>query len=196
MRAKRLVQALGIVATAVLLEASSTRAQSTTAPTAPTAPHDGQHDFDWMIGSWKASLKRLVKPLSGSKEWVEFEGTQTTVSLWGGRGVMDEFVVNSPSGKVEGLTIRLYDPTARQWYIYWANALRGRMDMPPTVGRFQDGRGEFYDQELFDGKMIFVRYVWSAITPTSAHFEQSFSEDGGKTWEVNWISDIHRSLSR
>jgi len=30
--------------------------------------------------------------------------------------------------------------------------------------------------------------VWSGITPTSAHFEQSFSDDGGKTWEPNWIT--------
>ena len=158
------------------------------------AKHEGQHDFDWMIGTWKADLKRLLKPLSGSTTWVEFEGTQITRSLWGGRGVMDEFSVNSPATNthIDGLTIRLYNPESRQWTIYWANAKKGNLDWPPVTGEFKDGRGEFYDQEVFEGRAIFVRYVWSDIKPDSAHFEQSFSADGGKTWEPNWISNIYR----
>ncbi len=158
------------------------------------ALRDGQHDFDPLVGNWKATLKRLVHPLSGSHEWVEFEGTQITKSIWGGRATMDEFSVHSPAAHidVEGLTVRLYNPAAHQWNIYWANATKGTFDWPPTVGRFQNGRGEFYDQESFEGKSIIVRYVWSDITANSAHFEQSFSEDGGKTWEANWISDITR----
>ena len=166
-------------------------------PPGPAAgsARDGSHDFDPLVGNWKATLKRLVHPLSGSHEWVEFEGTQITRSIWGGRATMDEFSVHSPAAHVdvEGLTVRLYNPVAHQWNIYWANATRGVFDMPPTVGRWHNGRGEFYDQETFEGKAIIVRYVWSDVTPTSAHFEQSFSEDGGKTWEANWISDITRA---
>lgn len=147
-----------------------------------------------MVGTWKATLKRLEKPLTGSTTWVEFEGTQTTRLIWGGRGVMDEFSVRDPktNAPVEGLTVRLYNPKSRQWSIYWANATSGSFSLPATVGRYTNGRGEFYDHEEYQGRMIFVRYVWSDITPTSAHFEQSFSEDGGKTWEPNWISDITR----
>ncbi len=52
--------------------------------------------------------------------------------------------------------------------------------------------GTLVYQELYQGKAIFVRLVWSGITPNSAHSEQSFSEDGGKTWEVNWITDQTR----
>lgn len=161
---------------------------------AVAAAQDGQHDFDWMIGSWKATLKRLEKPLTGSTTWVEFEGTQVTKHLWGGRAVMDEFSVNNPTTKtrVDGLTVRLYNPKSRQWSIYWANANNGAFSLPATVGGFKNGRGEFYDHEDYQGRMILVRYVWSDITPTSAHFEQAFSVDGGQTWEVNWISDIKR----
>jgi hypothetical protein len=61
------------------------------------------------------------------------------------------------------------------------------------VGHFNaDGVGEFYDQELWNGRAIYVRFIWSRITANSAHFEQSFSEDGGRTWEVNWITDQTR----
>jgi len=158
------------------------------------ATHDGKNDFDWMVGTWKVKLSRLTKPLTGSTTWVEYEGTQVTRKIWDGRAVMDEFVAESATAKVrvDGLTIRLYNPESRQWSIYWANAKNGVLGLPPTVGGFKNGRGEFYDEEEFDGKQITVRYIWSDITPTSARFEQAFSTDGGKTWEPNWISTISR----
>ena len=37
-------------------------------------------------------------------------------------------------------------------------------------------------------KPILVRFVSSQANSNSPHFEQSFSEDGGKTWKVNWIT--------
>jgi hypothetical protein len=161
----------------------------------PTATRDGSKDFDWMVGSWKADLKRLVNPLTGAPpEWVEYEGTQTTTRILNGKAVMDEFIVDSPAAKakVEALTIRLYNPANQTWSIYWANAKNGEMSLPATVGRWTNGRGEFYDHEQLNGRWILVRYVWSDVTPVSAHFEQAFSVDGGKTWEVNWISNITR----
>ena len=184
---------MSLVTAAVLL-ASQPTLVSADAASVPAAKHDGQHDFDWMVGNWKADLKRLVKPLSGSTTWVEFEGTQITRSIWGGRGVTDEFSVDSPATNthIDGFTLRLYNPESRQWTIYWANAKKGPLDWPAMTGEFKDGRGEFYDQEMFEGRAIFVRYVWSDIKPDSAHFEQSFSADGGKTWEPNWISNIYR----
>ena len=92
------------------------------------------------------------------------------------------------------MTLRLYDPASQQWRIYWASSKRGIVD-PPVVGRFANGRGEFFGMDELDGRAILVRYVWSNITPNSAHFEQSFSPDGGKTWEVNWISDVTREVA-
>jgi hypothetical protein len=176
------------------LAPAQTAATPASAPSAVAATRDGQHDFDWMIGSWKVQLRRLTHPLSGSTTWVEYEGTQTTRKLFDSRANVDEFVVDSPATKahLEGLTVRLYDPESRQWSIYWANMNTGALAMPPTVGRFTDGRGEFFDREEFEGKPIVVRYVWSDVTPTSARFEQAFSADDGKTWEPNWICTITR----
>jgi len=183
-----------IATTAALLVAAAWTTGGSPAGPPGASVRDGRHDFDPIVGTWKATLKRLVHPLSGSKEWVEFEGTQVTRSIWEGRGTMDEFHVHDPKTgtDVDGLTVRLYNPNTGQWSIYWANAKKGVFENPPTVGRWENGRGEFYDQEEFDGRSIIVRYVWSDVTPTSAHFEQSFSPDGGKTWEPNWISTITR----
>ena len=54
--------------------------------------------------------------------------------------------------------------------------------------RIQNGRGEFFDQEDFNGRPVLVRFIISDIKPESCKFEQSFSTDGGKTWEANWIA--------
>jgi hypothetical protein len=157
-----------------------------------TAPlgHDGQHDFDFLIGSWKMHLKRLIHPLTGSTTWVEFDGTARAWKIHGGRANMDEVSLEGPTGKVEGLTLRMYSPQSRQWSLYWGRIKDGNLGQPaiPTVGSFKDGRGEFFDYEPIDGRWIFVRYAWFDITPNSARFEQSFSADGGKAWEANWIT--------
>src|SRR5271170_1743539 len=165
-------------------EATKTEAQQTI--------RDGQHDFDFYFGTWKQHLKRLVHPLTGSTTWAEFDGTVVARAIWDGRANFDEFAADSPSGHIEGLTLRLYNPQAHQWNLYWANPKDGTFSGPPQVGEFKNGIGEFYCQDTYNGRMILIRYLWSAITPNSAHFEQSFSTDGGKTWEVNWITDQTR----
>ena len=164
----------------------------TAATAAPTTPHDGQRDFDFEAGTWKIHLKRLVKPLSGSNSWVEFDGTSVTRKVWDGRADLEEFETDGPSGHIEGLTLRLYNPATHQWSLYWSNGKNGTLSLPPNVGEFKNGRGEFYCQDTYDGRIVLVRYVWSDITASSAHFEQSYSDDGGKTWEANWITDQTR----
>jgi hypothetical protein len=157
----------------------------------PAEAHDGQHDFDFEIGTFKIHLKRLLHPLTGSTEWTEFDGTTVTRKVWNGKANLEQFETTGSAGHIEGMTLRLYNPESHQWSIYWATSKTGTLGIP-TIGEFKNGVGEFYDQEPINGRMILLRFIWSRITPTSAHFEQSFSEDGGKTWEVNWITDQTR----
>jgi hypothetical protein len=159
---------------------------------ARAAEHDGQHDFDFEFGSWKAHLRRLLHPLSGSNTWVEYEGVSVVRKLWDGNANLGEFEVSSTSGHIEGLSLRLYNPGSHQWSIYWANRKDGSLGTPPMVGQFKNGRGEFFDQEFFNGSSVFVRFIFSHITKTSFRLEQSFSADGGKTWEPNWIATFIR----
>jgi hypothetical protein len=151
------------------------------------ARRDGQHDFDFEIGTWKTHLSRRLNPLTGADRWVEYEGTTVVREVWGGRANLVELDVEGPAGRIEALSLRLYDPESRQWSLNFANSRGGTMS-PPTIGEFRNGRGEFYSQETLDGRAILVRFVISDITPASCRFEQAFSDDGGKTWEVNWIA--------
>ena len=145
------------------------------------------HDFDFEIGLWKTHISRLVHPLSGSTAWVEHDGTSVVRKIWNGKANLLELEVTGPSGQIEALSLRLYNPIARQWSLNFSNSSVGLLGQP-TVGEFRSGRGEFYDQESFDGRATLVRFVISDIRTDSCHFEQSFSTDGGKTWEVNWIA--------
>ncbi len=167
---------------------SQTFAQSTAAPSRkPDAVRDGQHDFDFEIGKWHTHLWRLEHPLSHSNSWVEYWGTTEVRKVWNGRANLVELDVKGPAGHIEALSLRLYNPQSHQWGLNFASSAAGSMS-PPTIGAFKDGRGEFYDQETFNGRAILVRFVISDIKPDSCRFEQAFSEDGGKTWEVNWIA--------
>jgi hypothetical protein len=168
----------------ILQPVQETSAQQTAAAT----QRDGSHDFDFEIGTWKTHLSRLDHPLTGSHTWIQYEGTSVVRKIWNGRANMVELEVDGPTGHVEGLNLHLYNPQSHQWSLNFANAKVGALSMPPTVGEFKNGRGEFYDQEEFNGRMILVRNIWMDITANSCRFEQSFSDDGGKTWEPNWIA--------
>lgn len=150
-------------------------------------PRDGQHDFDFEIGTWRTHLKRLAHPLSGSSEWLEYEGVTTVRKVWNGRANLVELTADGPDGHFEGLNLRLYNPRSRQWSLNFANSSSGTLGQP-TIGGFVDGRGEFYDQEDFDGRAIFVRFVITPLDADTIRFEQAFSDDGGKTWETNWVA--------
>jgi hypothetical protein len=160
---------------------------SPTSPPSTLERRDGQHDFDFEIGTWKTHLSRLLHPLTGSTSWVEYEGTTSVRKVWNGRANLVELEANGPAGHIQALSLRLYNPQSRQWSLNFSNSRGGTLS-PPSIGEFKHGRGEFFAQESLDGRAILVRFVISVVTPDSCRFEQSFSDDGGKTWEANWIA--------
>lgn len=153
--------------------------------------HDGQRDFDFNFGTWKTHVSRLLHPLTGSTAWSEYEGISVVRKVWNGRANLLELEADGPAGHIEGLGLRLFNPQSRQWSLNWASSNDGTMNQP-MIGEFKNGRGEFFDQEPFNGRAIFVRNSFSDTTLDSFRFEQAFSDDGGKTWETNWIMTFTR----
>lgn len=172
--------------------ASAISAESPLPAAAPPAS-DGQHDFDFAVGTWKTHVRRLLKPLSGTTEWVEGAGSVSTRKVWGGRAQLEELTMDTGDLHLEGLALRLYNPKTHQWRLHWASAKKGMLSDAPAFGSFKNNRGEFYDEEVINGKSVFVREIFSNITPNSHRFEQAFSDDIGKTWEPNLIVDLTRT---
>lgn len=188
----------GLCAISLLLFGSGYALAQADAPHAASTPSDaqqpvavqrtdGQRDFDPEIGTWKTHVKRLIHPLSGSTTWADYDGTTVVRNVWGGKGNLAELEADGPAGHLELLSLRLYNPEAHQWSLNGASSKGGTFGVP-TIGEFRHGRGEFIDQETFDGRAILVRFYISEVTPDLFRFEQAFSDDGGKTWEANWIA--------
>ena len=186
----------GLIGMPLVFLTARVRAQNGTVSTQQgvSGKRDGQHDFDTLVGTWKFHLKRLNRRLAGSTEWVEFDGTTVCRKVLDGRAEVEEMNVESADKHthIRGMALRLYNPEAHQWSIYWVNGADGVMEQNPMVGEFNNGRGEFYNQQVYEGRAIYVRFIWSGIDTNSPHFEQAFSGDGGKTWETNWITDQTR----
>ena len=149
-------------------------------------------DFDFLVGRWRVHHRRLKERLVGNHDWVEFEGTCVMQKILGGAGNMDENVLDFPGDAYCAVTLRTYDAAKRQWSIWWIDGRNpGHLD-PPVVGGFKDGAGTFYTDDTLRGKLIRVRFLWTNLT-TRPHWEQAFSEDGGKTWETNWTMEFVKS---
>jgi hypothetical protein len=175
---------------------SMTSAQSTHdgAKPAKDANLIGLHDFDFLVGQWRVHHRQLKDRLADSHEWTEFEGSLITRRLMDGWANVGDNVFKMPGGEVRGVSLRSYDPKTGQWSVWWLDGRDPSANLgAPIKGRFENGVGTFYSEEMLRGKPIRVRVTWSRITSTSARWEQAFSADGGKRWETNWSSDFARS---
>ena len=165
----------------------ATSGTSKASPQEKPKARNGQHDFDFEIGTWRTHLRRRLRPLSGSNTWVEYDGTTVVRKVWNGRANLVELEVDGPAGHIQGLSLRLYNPESRQWSLNFSNSTLGTLS-EPVFGEFRDGRGEFFGRDSLNGRMILVRFVISCSNPNLCRFEQAFSDDAAKTWEVNWIA--------
>ena len=151
---------------------------------------DGRADFDFLHGEWTVRNQRLKERLTGCTEWEEFGATCQARAILGGLGNIDEFTMDRASGRVQAITVRLFNPASGEWSIYWS-AGSGWFDVP-MVGSFDGPRGVFYAQEPFEGRHIFSRFIWTVRAASSCRWEQAYSADGGATWETNWTMDFTR----
>lgn len=155
--------------------------------------NDGRHDFDFFHGTWKFHNRKLEERLAGSDTWLEFDGYLACKEILGGLGNIDDGILETDAELIHCLTLRLFNPQTREWSLYWSDSRHGVL-VPPMIGKFENGRGEFFAHETHKDQYIFSRFIWSNITETSCHWEQAFSADGGKSWETNWTMDFIRQV--
>jgi len=158
-----------------------------------SAASGGAGDFDFFIGTWRVSHRRLRARLAGSQTWDEFAGTATAWKMLGGFGDIDDHVLEFPGGPYRAVSLRSYDAAQRQWSIWWLDSRHpGQLD-PPVRGAFADGVGTFYADDVFEDRAIRVRFLWTGTASAAPHWEQAFSADDSKTWETNWEMDFARA---
>jgi hypothetical protein len=162
------------------------------------AQDDGRHDFDFFFGAWHVANRKRVNPLvEGDDEWIEFDAQCEAHPIVGGLGNIDTYRAPEFPDRpgFEGFTLRLFEPKSGLWRIWWASSLGTGLLDEPVVGRFEDGVGTFECDDILDGVHVRVRYEWRNPDPDSAHWQQSFSFDGRRTWDTNWVMESTRIAS-
>ena len=179
---------------AILATSASARASQDTPEAVQTANLSGLHDFDFLHGDWKTHHRRLKERFVGGSDWLEFDGTFSHRPLMNGWANTGDNVFDMPGGAYRGVSLRAYEPKTAQWLVWWLDGRNPADDVgPPTKGHFENGVGRFYSDDALRGKPIRVRVTWTRPTPTTARWEQAFSADGGKTWEIDWVTDFRRA---
>jgi hypothetical protein len=190
---EKAVSTVGLVTllfTILLLMSAVTEARAQE-PAGAVSPEDGRHDFDFLFGRWRVHNRRLVARLQGSTEWKEFEATNEARGLPTGLGNEDVFRSEHLPGFV-GMSFRFFDPQSKTWAIHWVDNRVGVLE-PPVIGSFSGDVGIFKGPDVFRGRPITVRFIWSGVTTARPRWEQAFSPDGGQTWETNWVMEFTRA---
>jgi hypothetical protein len=156
-------------------------------------PTGSSADFDFEIGSWTVRHRRLKERLVGCTEWEEFAGTSETRTVLGGNGNVEDNLLEFPEGAYRAIAVRSYDPLSRSWAIWWLSTRHPHALDIPVVGRFENGVGSFYADDIMDGVPVRVRFLWLRTDTPSPRWEQAMSKDGGKDWETNWTMDFTRA---
>lgn len=195
---RNLLENVAIPLILVLISWQSPPAFSQTADATGKRPvevqtRDGSHDFDFNTGVWHTHIRRVLDPFSPSSDAFEMDGTVTIRPALGGRAKLEEIEADGPKGHWEGMSLFLYNPQSHQWSQTFLNSKTAVLS-GGLVGEFHDGRGELYEHDTFGDKSIFVRGVWSEITPSSHRYTESYSNDGGKTWVI--ALDAHKTLEK
>ena len=153
-------------------------------------------DFDFVHGSWNTRNRRRRDPLDAtSTEWDEFASTGIHTPLPAGAGNLETYATTEfPGlGRFDGLALRLYEPVADEWRIWWSSSATPGLLDPPLVGRFDGSRGEFFSRDVVRGVEVGVRFSWLDLGPATARWEQAIRRDDGADWDTNWVMEMSRT---
>jgi hypothetical protein len=151
---------------------------------ADTTGHE--KDWLWLQGNWDVHHERLRDRLVGSTTWDEFGGRTSMWLTLGGLGTIDDCLLYLPAGSYRAIAPRAFDPATGQWNIWWLDGrMAGKLD-PPVRGVFAGSEGEFRGADVHKGTPVTVRFRWHETNGKRPWWDQSFSTDGGRSWEINW----------
>jgi hypothetical protein len=150
-----------------------------------------RHDFDFLNGTWHIDNRR--RDADGG--WQEFPATGAVAMHVEGLVQFDRYVAPAFPGRghVEAVTVRAYDEASGEWSIVWLSNY-APPDLRPVVGAWDGDKGVFA-QTIEDehGQPLGLRFDWERMGADRAHWGQSFSRDGGATWELDWTMDFTRT---
>ncbi|MGK5021148.1 DUF1579 domain-containing protein [Janthinobacterium sp. LB2P10] len=119
-------------------------------------------NFDFIIGDWLVTHRRLNSRFTNCKQWTEFDGLSSTVKTLGGFGNLEDNVLYFPEGSFRALALRSFCVKSGAWSIWWLDARNPTTLDVPVVGKFSNHIGVFFADDLLDGQAIKVRFTCTA----------------------------------
>lgn len=160
----------------------------TAVPRLKSFPYKTENDgseFDFLASRlWKVKAHKRVGRFQNSEKWEDFEGIEDSRGLPGNRGMVEHLTFPKARPGFELVIVRLFDPGTKTWAIYDAHNPHKKVEAP-MFGSFHGGLGIFIGYDRIDGVDVVVRYIWTQ-DPVHPRFQQEFSNDGGKSWEIDW----------
>lgn len=150
-------------------------------------------DFDFQIGDWAVTHRRLRTRLAGANDWETFPGASSMRTILGGAGNVEDNLIHIPSGAYRASAIRTFDAASGLWAIWWLDMRQPHMLDVPVKGRFENGAGAFFADDVFEGRPIRIRFLWLDTASGAPRWEQAFSADNGASWETNWTMQFVRA---
>lgn len=157
-----------------------------------TDSNDGRRDFDFLAGRWQVKHERRASWLKNDENWFSFDGETTVWPILGGRANVDDNLIHAPKGTYRASTLRSFDPSDRKWSIWWLDERWPQTVGVPVRGGFEGGIGTFFCDDSWEEQPIKIRFIWT-VGAAAPRWEQSFSADGGDSWEKNWVMTFNRA---
>ena len=155
------------------VSALATQSSQTTPPNPCAAVQQGQ--FNFWVGDWD-----LTWP--GKNAGETGHGTNSIKRIMDGCVVQENF--SGQAAHLRGTSVSTFDTNAGKWKQTWVDNEGGYLDF---VGEFKDGQMILQREATGPGGAKFLqRMVWKNITANEFDWSWESSQDGGKTWQVNW----------
>lgn len=129
--------------------------------------------FDFWLGKWKANWV--------DQQGNEGSGTNEIKLIAGDKVLLEDFKILEGSSKgYRGTSISVFNPLTSTWHQTWMDNQGGNIIFTGA----QKGEEKIFQTQLISGKRS--KMVFSNIEKDSFMWDWESTEDGAKTWNLNW----------
>jgi len=140
--------------------------------------------FDFWVGKWEASWTETDGKIG--------KGTNTITKILDNTVIQENFKIEEGTSKgYLGTSISVYNPQKKKWHQGYADNQGAYFNL---VGEREGDKRIFKTETVTQGdKQIILRMVFYDIKENSMMWDWESTEDGGKTWKLNWRINYKRT---
>lgn len=137
-------------------------------------------EFDFWVGKWDLTWKDSDGTIA--------KGSNNIIKILDGKVIQENFeAFTGQLAGFKGTSISVYNPNNKSWHQAWADNQGSYYNF---IGEIDGDRKIFKTLSRKEGeKEIILRMVFHHISNDSLTWDWERTEDGGKSWTLNWSID-------